>query len=170
MREGLCNFLFSATQYPHALIRPLNASTAESSVRANTGLPPVSLGLNVRALEADRSHRVHGVKWIEIIDPAKSPGTNEEETSSMKKIILAAALVVVGATSASAQFARSPWRQGEHPYAERRHKACQDKAWRLREFDRRAAADGRVSPRERRIHDALRADLDRTCGGFRWRS
>jgi hypothetical protein len=87
----------------------------------------------------------------------------------MKKIILAAALVVVGATSASAQFAPSPWRQSDHPYAERRHKICQEKAWRLRDFDRRAAADGRLSWRERRIHDSLRADLDRTCGGFRWR-
>ena len=47
---------------------------------------------------------------------------------------------------------------------------CQDKAARLRDFDRRAASDGRVTRDERRTHDKLRADLDRTCGGFRMRS
>lgn len=87
----------------------------------------------------------------------------------MKAIILAASLLAVGATAASAQFAPRPWLKSEFPYAERHHRVCQDKAWRLHEYERRAAADGRISPREMRIMRDLRYDLDRTCGRFRWR-
>lgn len=85
----------------------------------------------------------------------------------MKKIVLAAALVVLGATGASAQHAT--WRRGDHPYAERHHSVCQMKARQLHDYERRAAADGRLSWRERRTVDSLRRDLDRTCGRFRWR-
>jgi hypothetical protein len=88
----------------------------------------------------------------------------------MKRAILAATLLAVGATAASAQFGPPrPWSRDQHPYAERRHTVCQEKAIRLHDFDRRALADGRLSWRERRIHDALKRDLDRTCGGFRHR-
>ncbi len=89
---------------------------------------------------------------------------------SMKKVILAAALLAVGASSASAQFVLSPYNRGEHRYEQRHHRVCQEKAWRLRDFDRRALSnDGRFDRRERQIHNELRADLDRRCGGFRWR-
>ena len=105
----------------------------------------------------------------------------------MKKAILAVALLAVGATAAAAQYGGGPrpdqrrwsapppppvvvpWTKADHPYAERRHKVCIKKAWELREFDRHAAADGWFSPREKRTHAVLKADLDRTCGGFRWR-
>ncbi len=94
------------------------------------------------------------------------------------KLALAAALLVAGVASASAQsltFRIGPqpsfgvWNPGAYPYARDRHDVCQRKAWRLREFDRHAAADGRISRSERREHDELRADLDRSCGRYRWR-
>ena len=87
----------------------------------------------------------------------------------MKAIILAASLLAIGATAASAQYAPRSWSKGEHPYAERHHRICQEKAWRLHGFERRARSDGELSWRERRIIRSLRADLDSTCGRFRWR-
>lgn len=87
----------------------------------------------------------------------------------MKAVIIAAGVVVLGATSAFAQYAPRPWSFGEYPYERRHHRICQEKAWRLHDFERRAAADGRVTKDERRIAEGLRRDLERTCGGFRWR-
>jgi hypothetical protein len=55
------------------------------------------------------------------------------------------------------------------PYQARYHDTCQRKAWRLRWFERRAAADGYYSPGERAEMSALRRDLRRTCGDWRWR-
>ncbi len=85
----------------------------------------------------------------------------------MKALIIAAGLIAVAATSASAQF--NPWVRGQHPYAERYHNICQDKAQRLYAFERRAVADRYLSFEERREIRALRRDLDRTCGRYRWR-
>ena len=85
----------------------------------------------------------------------------------MKSIVLAAGLLVVGASAASAQYAR--WDRGAYPYEERHHLVCQEKAFRLHEFERRAARDYVYTPREREIIRELRFDLDRTCGRFRWR-
>jgi len=87
----------------------------------------------------------------------------------MKTVLAAAGLLLVGATAASAQFAPPPWARGDHPYEQRHHRECQDKAYRLHSYERRAASDGRISPRERDIIRALERDLRRTCGGFRWR-
>lgn len=93
----------------------------------------------------------------------------------MKAVLAAVGLIAVTATSASAQFwggpsyAPVPWSRGSHPYAERHHRTCQEKAWRLHGFERRAASDGVITPRERAIMRELRWDLDRTCGRFRWR-
>jgi hypothetical protein len=100
------------------------------------------------------------------------PGTNKEHP--MKSLILAAAALLVGATSASAQFfpgpppGHAPWARDRYPYVERHHSVCQEKAWRLRSYERRATADGRFDRREREIMRRLRWDLDRTCGRFRW--
>lgn len=85
----------------------------------------------------------------------------------MKKLILAAALIVAGTSAVSAQ---GVWRKEEHPYAQRHHNVCQDKARRLHDYERRSTRDGVVTWRERRTIEALRRDLDRTCGRFRWRS
>lgn len=85
----------------------------------------------------------------------------------MKKYLVAAAILVAGATTASAQ--RVEWRPGFHPYARHHHNVCSVKAERLHRYERRSAADGRLSWRERRDIIALRRDLDRTCGGWRWR-
>jgi hypothetical protein len=85
----------------------------------------------------------------------------------MKSLILAGAFVVVGAASASAQFA--PWSSERHPYAQRHHHSCQDKARRLHQYERRSARDGRVSASERDVIRALERDLRRTCGGYRHR-
>ena len=87
----------------------------------------------------------------------------------MKSIMIAAGLLVVGATAASAQFAVSPWSRSSHPYAERHHATCQDKAFRLHQYEIRSARDGRIDRRERMTIEALRSDLDRTCGRFRHR-
>lgn len=57
-----------------------------------------------------------------------------------------------------------------YPYARRYHDTCQRKAWRLRWFERRASADGYLTSRERAEILALRRDLRRTCGNWRWRN
>lgn len=87
----------------------------------------------------------------------------------MKVLVIAASLIAIGATSASAQFAPRPWVRGEFPYAQRYHSTCQDKAFRVRQFERRAGRDGRVDRRERETIRALERDLDRTCGRYRYR-
>jgi hypothetical protein len=83
----------------------------------------------------------------------------------MKKFVIAIGLLAVGATAASAQG----WRRDLFPYEQRHHSVCQDKAQRLHRHERRAAADGRLSRWELEDIAALRRDLDRTCGRFRWR-
>lgn len=85
----------------------------------------------------------------------------------MKKLLIAAVVLAAGATTASAQ--RMEWRPGYHPYSRTHHSVCMDKSERLHRFERRAAADGRLSWRERRDIVSLKRDLDRTCGGWRWR-
>lgn len=96
----------------------------------------------------------------------------------IKKLGLTLGLLVVGVTAAAAQsvtFRVGPppqapsWSQGAHPYARRNHDVCHRKAWRLREYERHAASDGRIGGRERREIESLRYDLDRTCGRYRWR-
>jgi hypothetical protein len=103
----------------------------------------------------------------------------------MKKLLaLTAAAIACSATIVSAQpFGRQDgrfdsrpdhgrhehWRRDFHPYAERHHSICQDKARRLYAFERRATYDGRLSFWERRELAALQRDLDRTCGRYRWR-
>jgi hypothetical protein len=64
---------------------------------------------------------------------------------------------------------RSGWTRNEHPYQARHHRECQEKSHRLHSYERHAADDGYISPRERRVIRDLQRDLDRTCGGFRWR-
>lgn len=115
----------------------------------------------------------------------------------LKTTILAAGFVALGAASAVAQwgppagstyghpgygrphvppprvFAPLPpapiWSHGAYPYARTYHGVCHRKAWRLREYERFAASDYRISPREHREIAALRYDLDSTCGRWRWR-
>jgi hypothetical protein len=96
----------------------------------------------------------------------------------MKKLALVAGLLAVGAVDASAQsinlrFGPQPpppvWSRGAFPYEARRHDVCQKKAWRLREYERIAASDGRISRSEQRELNSLRFDLDRTCAKARWR-
>jgi hypothetical protein len=60
------------------------------------------------------------------------------------------------------------WNKSEHRYSQRNHRICQEKAHNLHSFERHAADDGFLSPRERRTIAALKSDLDRTCGGHRW--
>jgi hypothetical protein len=64
---------------------------------------------------------------------------------------------------------RRGWTRNEHPYQARHHRECQEKSHRLHSYERHAADDGYISPRERRIIRELQRDLDQTCGGFRWR-
>jgi hypothetical protein len=87
----------------------------------------------------------------------------------MKSIMIAAGLLVAGVTAASAQYASPPWARGDHPYAQRHHATCQDKAHRLHQYERRSARDGHIDRRERMTIEALRRDLDRTCGRYRHR-
>lgn len=60
------------------------------------------------------------------------------------------------------------WSQGRHPYGKRHHGECQEKAFRLHSYERRAAEDGRISRSERATIRSLQHDLDRSCGRFRW--
>lgn len=86
----------------------------------------------------------------------------------MARIILAAGMLALTTATAVAQPHPS-WERGRYPYAREHHGICIDKARRLHGFERRAAADGRLSHRERQIIFELRRDLDLTCGRFRWR-
>ena len=63
---------------------------------------------------------------------------------------------------------RKDWAKDDHPYAKHRHGECQEKSFRLHNFERRAAEDGRISRSERATIRALQQDLDRSCGRFRW--
>lgn len=83
------------------------------------------------------------------------------------KFFVAAALLVVGTAAASAQPA--PWTKEAYPYAKKYHSACQDKVGRLRAFEARARADGKLTQRERDTMRTLERDLDRTCGRYRMR-
>ena len=97
----------------------------------------------------------------------------------MKSLLAAVGLLAATATSASAQFGPPPFRgpppsapgydRSIHPYEGRHHRECQEKSFRLHQFERRAAADGRLDRRERAIIRDLERDLARTCGGFRHR-
>jgi hypothetical protein len=90
----------------------------------------------------------------------------------MKKVIIAVSLLVIGATGATAQpfDGRGEWRRGDHPYARPQHGSCQAAARRLANYERRAYRDdGRLVLSERRVMADLRRDLDRRCGGYRWR-
>jgi uncharacterized membrane protein YebE (DUF533 family) len=82
----------------------------------------------------------------------------------MKALIIAAGLLAIGASSASAY---EGWKKDEHPYAQKHHAVCQDKAMRLHTFEVRASKDGHLSRDERRTIEVLKRDLSRTCGGFR---
>jgi hypothetical protein len=61
------------------------------------------------------------------------------------------------------------WSAGDHRYSKRNHRVCQEKSHRLHSYERHAADDGFISPRERRTIATLKTELDRTCGGHRWR-
>jgi hypothetical protein len=93
----------------------------------------------------------------------------------MKSFIVAAGLLVMGATSAVAQFypAAPPgpprYDRGVHRYDERFHDVCHRKSFRLHEFERRSARDGRITRDEARTIRDLERDLRRTCGGLRYR-
>ncbi len=87
----------------------------------------------------------------------------------MKSLLLAAGLLVVGVTTASAQYAAPPWSRGAYPYEQRYHTSCQEKAFRVHQFERRAGSDGVLTWRERATLRKLRWDLDRSCGRFRHR-
>lgn len=97
----------------------------------------------------------------------------------MRHLFAAIGFLAVTATSASAQFGPPPFRgppppppgydRSIHPYEGRHHRVCQEKSFRLHQYERRAAADGRLDRRERFIIRDLQRDLARTCGGFRHR-
>lgn len=101
----------------------------------------------------------------------------------MRALIIAAGLLAVGATAATAQYGGGPrgygpppappgppvWTRQHHPYEQRHHGFCHRKAWELRHYEQYAQADGRYTKGERRITEQLRHDLQRTCGGYRWR-
>jgi hypothetical protein len=97
----------------------------------------------------------------------------------MKNLLIAAGMLAVSASAASAQFGPPPFRgpappppgydRSIHPYEGRHHRVCQEKSFRLHQFERRAASDGRLDRRERAIIRDLERDLARTCGGHRHR-
>jgi hypothetical protein len=94
----------------------------------------------------------------------------------MKLAILAASLLAFGATAVSAQGRYAPpplptapvWSKDSHSYPQSRHRTCQQKAWNLHNYEKRAASDGRVDRRERDIIRGLERDLNSSCGRHRW--
>ena len=76
--------------------------------------------------------------------------------------------VVVAKPIVITQPPHQAYTRDNHPYARHQHDNCQEKAFRLHRFERRAAEDGRISRSERSEIRALQYDLDRTCGRFRW--
>ena len=91
------------------------------------------------------------------------------EEHLMKSVIVAAGLLALAATTAAAQYAPQVWSKGSHPYAQRHHTVCQQKAVQLHRYEHRAASDGVLTRGERQNIVALKRDLDRTCGRYRWR-
>lgn len=96
----------------------------------------------------------------------------------MKALVVAAGMLALGATAANAQYKNEPWvkeykvepwQKDRYPYAERHHRTCHFKAWRLWNYEKRAARDGKISFNERVTIRALKRDLDYTCGKWRWR-
>ena len=104
----------------------------------------------------------------------------------MKSLVIAAALLAIGVSTADAQYRPAPppptqqrvyvpvpppppprYIAAEHPYPQRYHNICQEKAHRLADYQRHAAADGYISPRERATIRILERDLNRTCGRYR---
>jgi hypothetical protein len=95
-------------------------------------------------------------------------GSGTTGDDQMKFLVLAASLLAVGASSASAQYGGGGWNRDSHPYAQRHHGMCQSKAIRLHQYENRALRnDGRLDRRERATIEALKNDLDRTCGRHR---
>ncbi len=87
----------------------------------------------------------------------------------MKSVFVAAAVIVLSATGAAAQYSPQPWTKGSHPYGQQHHASCQQKAIQLHRYENRAASDGVLTRSERQNIVALKRDLDRTCGRYRWR-
>ena len=101
----------------------------------------------------------------------------------MKALLVAVGVLALGATAASAQirpgqppsvFRPAPpppppvFQKEIHPYPMRVHNVCQEKAHRLHEYEKHAAADGRIDRRERETIRLLQRDLDRTCRRYRF--
>ena len=89
----------------------------------------------------------------------------QKKVPLMKAFVIAASLLAMGASTAGAE----EWSREHHPYAREHHGVCREKAERLHRFEHRARADGRITGEERHTIEALKHDLDRTCGGYRWR-
>ena len=90
---------------------------------------------------------------------------NPKKDPLMKAFVIAASLLAMGASTAGAE----EWSRERHPYAREHHGVCREKAERLHRFEHHARADGRITGQERHTIEALKHDLDRTCGGYRWR-
>lgn len=81
--------------------------------------------------------------------------------------------VAMGAVVASAQAGSDERRHSDslHHHKSRRYEnnsVCVDKGRKLHIYELRARADGHLSLFERKRMRALRRELDRACGGYRW--
>ena len=106
---------------------------------------------------------------------AKSPTATTPATAAPKPTATPAPtpakpapLPVVTKPIVPTQPPRTTWRSNDHPYPKHRHDECQEKSFRLHNYERRAAEDGRITRSERATIRALQNDLDRSCGRFRW--
>lgn len=61
------------------------------------------------------------------------------------------------------------WRDGAYPYARQHHHVCQEKAVRLWKFEHAVTRDHKLTKDELVLVALLKADLDKTCGGYRLR-
>ena len=67
------------------------------------------------------------------------------------------------------QLRHGEWNKAGYPYARKHHRVCQEKAIRLWRFERSATADHKLTKGEVILVAALKRDLDRTCGRYRYR-
>jgi hypothetical protein len=161
------------TQRPHW---PPNANpgwTTERATMKKLVLAAAILLIGAASAQAQRSSdSQRDGKRDTQSDSGSQKSGNRPATASKPVVVVKPAAAPVAPKRVFVEVARPSvptWNRSEHPYAQRHHSSCQEKAFRLRSYERHAADDGYLSGRERSTISTLKRDLDRTCGRFRWR-
>lgn len=86
----------------------------------------------------------------------------------MKLLIAAVGFLTLGVSAASAQYAYRPYLRSEHPYEERHHSFCQERARQVYAMER-VIAEGRSDHKFRERFSSLATDMRARCGRYRYR-